>query len=293
MVAALIPAEPSHTAHRVALRRAAHQLLDRPPVLPDPLAIPILGAATADALRADPAQFETSRVSSYLRAFMAARARFAEDQLARLRANGLRQYVILGAGLDTFAYRDPTPELPLRVWEVDHPSTQAWKRQRLAEANITIPAQLTFTAVDFEHQALPEALAAAGFDAGAGALFAWLGVTQYLTQEAIRATLRHIAAATRGGGGVVFDYSVAPHLLSPVQRAVRAALEKAVRAAGEPWQSAFEPAVLVAELRGLGFAVAQDVAPDEINARYLAARGDGLKVGGMSHLMWAGAAPHA
>jgi methyltransferase (TIGR00027 family) len=288
----MIPAEPSHTAHRVALRRAAHQLLDQPPVLRDPLAIPILGAATAEALRENPARFETSRVSSYLRAFMAARARFTEDQLAHLRATGIRQYVILGAGLDTFAYRDPSPELPLRVWEVDYPSTQAWKRERLAEANIAVPAHVTFAAVDFERQALPDALAAAGFDADAGALFAWLGVTQYLSHAAIRTTLAYVARATRAGGGVVFDYSIAPHLLSPTQRAVRAMLETAVSAAGEPWQSTFEPDALVAELRELGFAVAQDVVPDEINGRYLAARTDGLKVGGMSHLMWAGATPH-
>ena len=138
----MIAAEPSQTAHKVALRRAAHQLLDRPPVLTDPLAIPILGAETAAALRADPARFETSRVSSYLRAFMAARARFAEDQLAHLRAHGLRQYVVLGAGLDTSAYRDPTPALSLQVWEVDHPATQAWKRQRLEEAEIPVPARV-------------------------------------------------------------------------------------------------------------------------------------------------------
>ncbi len=287
----MIPAEPSHTAHRVALRRAAHQLLDQPPVLRDPLAIPILGPQMADALRADPAQFETSRVSSYLRAFMAARARFTEDQLAHLRSAGIRQYVILGAGLDTFAYRDPTPQLPLRVWEVDYPSTQAWKRARLAEANIAIPVHVTYAAIDFEREALPDVLAAAGFDANAGALFAWLGVTQYLTQEAIRATLGYVAAATRAGGGVVFDYSLAPHLLSPTQRAVRAMLEEKVSNAGEPWRSTFEPAALVAELRELGFAVAEDVVPDEINGRYLAGRTDGLKVGGMSHLMWAGATP--
>jgi len=288
----MIPAEPSHTAHRVALRRAAHQLLDQPPVLRDPLAIPILGAATAEALRENPAQFETSRVSPYLRAFMAARARFTEDQLAHLRSTGIRQYVILGAGLDTFAYRDPSPELPLRVWEVDYPSTQAWKRECLAEANIAVPPHVTFAAVDFERQALPDALAAAGFDADAGALFAWLGVTQYLSHEAIRTTLAYVARATQAGGGVVFDYSIAPHLLSPAQRAVRAMLEAVVSAAGEPWQSTFEPDALVAELRELGFAMAQDVAPDEINSRYLAARTDGLKVGGMSHLMWAGATPH-
>jgi methyltransferase (TIGR00027 family) len=251
----MIPAQPSHTAHRVARRRAAHQLLDQPPVLRDPLAIPILGPETAQALCANPAQFETSRVSPYLRAFMAARARFTEDQLAHLRSTGIRQYVILGAGLDTFAYRDPSPELPLRIWEVDYPSTQAWKRERLAEANITVPPHVTFAAVDFEREALPDALAAAGFDTAAGALFAWLGVTQYLSHEAIRTTLASVARATQAGGGVVFDYSIAPHLLSPAQRAVRAALEAVVSAAGEPWQSTFEPDALVAELRELGFAV--------------------------------------
>lgn len=288
----MIPAQPSETAHRVALRRAAHQLLDRPTVLTDPLAIPILGADTAAALQADPAHFETSRVSSYLRAFMAARARFAEDQLAHLRRQGLRQYVILGAGLDTSAYRDPMPQLQLRVWEVDHPATQAWKRQCLAEARIPVPPQLTYAAIDFEREALPQVLAAAGFDADAGAFFAWLGVTQYLDRDTILETLRYVAAATQPGGGVVFDYSLAPHLLSPTQRAVRAVLEAKVEESGEPWRSAFAPDDLAAELRGLGFAVAQDVTPEEINGRYFAGRGDGLKIGGMSHLMWAGAAPH-
>ena len=102
--------------------------LDAPLVLDDPIAIPILGRETAAALRADPGQFEKGRLSSYMRAFFAARSRFAEDQLAAARAAGVQQYVILGAGLDTFAYRDPSPDLPLRVWEVDHPATQAWKR---------------------------------------------------------------------------------------------------------------------------------------------------------------------
>ena len=288
----MIAAQPSHTAHQVALRRAAHQLLDQPPVLSDPLAIPILGADAAAALRADPGQFETSRVSPFLRAFMAARARFAEDQLAHLRTTGLRQYVILGAGLDTFAYRDPSPELPLRVWEVDHPATQAWKRERLHKAGIPVPEQVRFVAVDFEREDLGACLAMAGVDATAGALFAWLGVSQYLTHAAIRATLEVVARATAAGGGVVFDYSVAPRLLSPTQRAVRAALAERVHAAGEPWQSTFEPAALEAELREIGFAVASDVTPDEINTRYFADRADGLHVGGVSHLMWAGAAAH-
>jgi methyltransferase (TIGR00027 family) len=289
----MIPAQPSHTAHRVAVRRAAHQILDHPPVLEDPLAIPILGAETAAALRSDPSRFESGPLSPYLRAFMAVRARFAEDQLAALRARGVGQYVILGAGLDTFAYRDPSPGLPLRVWEVDYPATQAWKREQLGGAGIAIPAHVTFAAIDFERDALPDVLAAAGFDAAPGALFAWLGVTPYLTHAAIRATLAYVAGATRAGGGVVFDYAIAPELLSPARRAVHAALAERVEAAGEPFRSSFEPQALADELRSLGFAVAEDVSPDELNARYLSDRTDGLRVGGLTHLMWAGAAPYA
>jgi len=289
----MIEAQASRTAERVARHRAAHQLLDEPPVLRDELAVAMLGPATAAALRADPRAFETSRIASFLRASMAARARFAEDQLAALRAGGLGQYVVLGAGLDTFAYRHPAPRPPLRVWEVDHPATQAWKRQRLAEAGVAVPPHLTFVPLDFERRSLPAALAEAGFDVSAGALFAWLGVVPYLTVEAIRATLAFIAGATRAGGGVVFDYLVAPEALSPLHRAVRERMAAVVAADGEPWRSDFAPAALCAELRALGFATAEDVPPETVNARYFANRADGLRVGGLGHLMWAGAAPYA
>jgi methyltransferase (TIGR00027 family) len=289
----MIAAEPSRTAERVARHRAAHQLLDRPPVLRDGLAVAMLGPTTAAAMRADPRAFETSRIASFLRASMAARARFAEDQLADLRARGLGQYVVLGAGLDTFAYRQVAPRPPLRVWEVDHPATQAWKRQRLAEAGVAVPPHLTFVPVDFERQSLPAALADAGFDAGVGALFAWLGVVPYLTVEAIRTTLGVIAGATRAGGGVVFDYLVEPQALSPLRRAVRERIAAVVAADGEPWRSEFAPAALGDELRTLGFAVAEDVPPETLNARYVTGRADGLRVGGLGHLMWAGAAPYA
>jgi len=289
----MIPAQPSHTAQRVALHRAAHQLLDHPPVLDDPLALAILGADVAAALRSDPQHFENGPLAPYLRAFMAVRARFAEDQLAHVRAAGVKQYVVLGAGLDTSAYRDPSPSLPLRIWEVDHPATQAWKQQRLREAGIAASDRLTFVPLDFEHQALPEALAAAGFDPSAGALFSWLGVTPYLTRSAILSTLAHVASATRGGGGVVFDYALAPHLLTPRQRAVFDTLADRVRSAGEPWQSFFEPAQLADELRGLGFRFAEDIPSVTLNARYLSNRTDGLQVGSLAHLMWAGTAPHA
>ena len=279
---------PSQTALRVALRRAAHQLLDQPPVLIDPLALPILGADTAEALRRDPGKFEDGPLAAPLRAFMAVRARLAEDQLARLRQRGVSQYVILGAGLDTSAYRDPRPDLPLRVWEVDQPATQAWKRQRLEDAGIAIPSGVSFVPLDFEHTALDEALSAAGFDASAGAFFSSLGVTPYLTRVAMLNTLSYIAAVTAPAGGVVFDYAVDPELLTHVQRAVFHAMAARVEAAGEPWRSTFDPRELVATLRSIGFAVVEDLGADALNARYLSGRADHLRLGGLAHIMWAG-----
>ncbi len=286
----MIPAQFSRTALRVAMRRAAHQLMDRPPVLVDPVAVPILGRENAAALQADPAAIERGPLSAYLRAFFAVRSRFAEDHLAAARAAGISQFVVLGAGLDTFAYRDPSPELPLRVWEVDYPATQEWKRQLLADAGIPIPPTLTFVPLDFEHDTLPHALAGAGFDAAAGAVFSWLGVVPYLTRTAIMDTLRFVASATRAGGGIAFDYGISPDTLTLTQRAVFYAMAARVRAAGEPWQTFFDPDELRRDLLALGFAMADDVPPAVINARYFAGREDGLRVGGIGHLFWAGAA---
>jgi methyltransferase (TIGR00027 family) len=289
----MIPSQTSRTAERVALHRAAHQLLDRPTVLIDPLAIDILGTEVAAAIRVDPSRFETERHASYLRAFVAVRARFAEDQLARVRAAGVKQYVVLGAGLDTSAYRIPNPDRSLRIWEVDHPATQAWKRERLRDAGVEIPDQLTFVPIDFEHETLPEVLAAAGFDAAAGAFFSWLGVVFYLTRSAIFSTLAFVAEATRAGGGVVFDYSLSPEILTPRRRAAFDALSERVRASGEPFQTFFAPAELVDQLRGLGFAFAEDFSSETLNALYLANRSDRLRAGILGHVMWAGATRHA
>src|SRR3984957_6851470 len=175
----------SKTAHRVAIRRAAHQLLDQPKVLDDPLALRIIGTEAADDLRSNPKEHHA--FSRAFRAFMAARSRYAEDELARAGPHGVTQYVVLGAGLDTFAYRNPHPGL--RVFEVDHPSTQAWKREQLQAAGIAIPAALTFVPVDFERQTLADGLERGGFDDRAAAFFSWLGVTPYLTRDACMSTL--------------------------------------------------------------------------------------------------------
>jgi methyltransferase (TIGR00027 family) len=278
----------SRTAYRVALRRAAHQLLDRPPVLDDPVAIPILGAETAGRLRREPDAFERGPLDAYLRAFMAARARFAEEHLDAARDAGVGQYVILGAGLDTFAYRQLRLDPPLRIWEVDHAATQAWKCDVLAAAGIPVSPNVAYVPVDFERDALADALARAGFDARAGAVFAWLGVTMYLTAAAIDETFSVIAAAAGPHGGVAFDYAVERSQLTPPQQAVFDRLSARVAAAGEPWRTAFDPAALAARLRGLGFTRIEEAGPDAVNARYFADRADGLRVGGLARLMWAG-----
>jgi methyltransferase (TIGR00027 family) len=275
---------PSATAQRVAMRRAAHQLLDDPKVFDDPVALRIIGKESASALQADPHQFEATPLSPYLRAFVAARSRYAEDELAFGVRRGVSQYVILGAGLDTFAYRNPYPEGVLHVFEVDHPTTQAWKRARLDEAGIALPGDLTFAPVDFETQTLEEGLRAAGCDPGKCTFFSWLGVTEYLTAEAVMATLRFIASAPVGSA-VVFDYMLSPSLLTPAQRSRFDAIAQRVALAAEPWKTFFDPGLLTTDLRAMGFGCVEDNGPEQINTRYFKNRKDGLRVGSLSHVM--------
>jgi methyltransferase (TIGR00027 family) len=279
----MLDARPSRTAERVAMRRAAHQLLDDPRVHDDPLAFAILGEAQAAAMRADPRRYEDGPVAPRLRAFLAARSRLAEDALAQAVAAGVRQYVVLGAGLDTYAYRNPFPGL--RVIEVDHPATQAWKRQRLAEANIAIPQGVAYAAVDFAVEPLPQALNNAGLRREEPSFFSWLGVAQYLESANVYATLAAIAPYTANGGGVVFDYHVPAASLAPPVRAAFETLAAQVAKAGEPFRSCFEPAALAISMHAMGFDTVRDLTPEEINAKLFANRADGLRVGSVAHVL--------
>jgi methyltransferase (TIGR00027 family) len=258
----------SSTALGVAARRAAHQLLDHPPVLDDPIAIPILGANFQ--LDRDKQQHPVARA---FRAFLGARSRYAEDNLALAIASGVRQYVLLGAGLDTFAYRNPYPAL--QVFEVDFPATQEWKRGLLREARIAEPGNLTFVPLDFEHHTLAEGLTAAGFNFTQPAFFGWLGVVPYLTLPAFRATVDLIAAMPPGSG-VSFDYALSDEELSPRRRMARAALAARVAAAGEPFRLFFRSEQLENELKSAGFQRIEQLDTDDVNARYFANRQDGL-----------------
>ncbi len=276
--------QPSRTAFRVALRRAVHQMIDRPTVLDDPLAIKILGSRGPAGVDAEIAK-STSSFSRSLRAFVAVRSRYAEDELAKAVARGVKQYVVLGAGLDTFSYRNIFADAGLRVFEVDHPATQAWKRHLLEEASIKVPSECTLVAVDFERQQLPEALESAGFHPDESAFFSWLGVTPYLTEAAFKNTLAFIAAI-QPQTGVVFDYAVARSSLNLLERTALDALSARVAAAGEPFQLFFEPRKLIVLLFQFGFQQIEDLGSEPINSRYFAQRLDGLRVkGGLGRLL--------
>lgn len=257
------------------MRRAAHQLMDHPPVLNDPIAIPLLGShfvLNRDA-EADP-------VARAFRAFMAARSRYAEDQLARAEQQGVMQYVVLGAGLDTFAYRNPFPHL--RVFEVDHPATQEWKRALLAETVDALPGKalpewLTFVPLDFEHQTLAAGLAEAGFDFSERGHFGWLGVVPYLTIEAFRSTIR-VVAKLPAGSGVSFDYGLSPEILSPMRRSAFEWLAARVASAGEPFRLFFTPEGLETELRAAGFLLIEQMDSKQLNELYFKNRNDGLEL---------------
>ena len=267
---------PSRTAMRVAMRRAAHQLFDVPPVLNDPTAVQIVGAEALKRIEASRAT-RHSRYARAIRAFMAVRSRFAEDALAEAVAQGVAQYVLLGAGLDTFAYRSPYPHV--RVFEVDHPATQAWKRKKLDAAGMDVPPTLTFVPVDFERDSLADALTAGGFRHDAPAFFTWLGVTMYLTVPAIDATLRFIAASPPGSG-VALDYFASVPWYDWRTRLGVWRLSRRVAAAGEPFTNALDPRRFHDRLTALGFHTIVDLGRAEMNAKYFAGRHDGLQVHG-------------
>jgi methyltransferase (TIGR00027 family) len=272
---------PSTTAQRAALLRAVHQLLDDPVIFADPIAGRLIGPEHAARLQGDLSDFERPDLRR-LRASIAVRSRFAEDALGEAVRRGVRQYVVLGAGLDSLAYRNPFTGL--RVFEVDHPDTQQWKRHRLREAGIAIPESLTFVPVDFERQSLIEAFADGGIDTAQPAFVSWLGVTMYLTPDAVLRTLAELS--TLGAGSeVVFEYVIAPDRLPETSRSAVIALAARAAAAGEPWLAFFEPAQLTRALADFGFEPVEDFGPAQTFDRYFQGRPDGLRSGSASHLV--------
>ena len=279
---ALEEGQPSRTAQSTALQRAVHQLLELPRVFEDPVALRIFGARGVARLAQALERYRTDS-SRAMRAFLVLRSRFAEDGLADAVRRGTRQYVVLGAGLDTFAYRNP--HRGLRVFEVDHPTTQRWKRARLAEQAIEMPRSLTFTPVDFEKQSLGEGLRRARFDLRAPAFVSWLGVAVYLTRPAVMETLGFVAKSCARGSEIVFDFAPPPESLETLERRAHEAAAARVASIGEPWISYFDPDELAAQMRSMGYSQTRVLAAAEANELYFKGRADGFRVRGSGRLM--------
>jgi methyltransferase (TIGR00027 family) len=264
---------PDNTAVRTALWRALHVEIDSPPhVFEDTVGLKLV--APDDEWRSRP---DMSSFTQPFRASIVARARFVEDLVAERVACGIGQYIILGAGLDTFAQRQPELASRLLVFEIDLPSSQAWKRQRLIDLGFGIPSFLRLVPVDFEAgDAWWERLTAAGFDSGRPAIVASTGVSMYLTKDAIAATLRQVAALVPGS-------TLAMTFMLPIELAdpeVRPGIERAeagARASGTPFISFFTPTEMLTLARNAGFKEVQHVSAATLAQRYFAGRTDGLR----------------
>ena len=278
------PDNPSLTAYKVALMRAVHQVLDDPIVFEDPLALSIAGIRRDSDIHSLQRKYG-SRIQKYLRAMVVARSRFVEDELSGAIKRGIRQYVILGAGLDTYPYRNPDSSAGLKIFEVDHPATQEWKRRQLDAAELPVPEILTFVPVDFEIQSLALQLAEAGFRADEPSFFSWLGVVVYLSRGSMMETMKYIASGTAAGTTIVFDYVVPPSSQGILRRLIFRRLTRKVVGYGEPWQTFYDPDSLVDDLKALGFSRVHDVGSEELNAMYFSSRADKLKAGSSGHLI--------
>jgi methyltransferase (TIGR00027 family) len=265
--------QPSHTARGAAAYRAIHQTVESGTIFSDPFASRILDDETRarlDEIAADASQRP-------MRLFIVARSRFSEDTLAACVARGVCQVVVLGAGLDTFSLRNPHAAQGVRVFEVDHPATQGWKRERLKQAGLAVPSSLTFASVDFERQSLADGLMAAGFQADRPAFFQWLGVVPYLTREAISTTLDFIAGVPESE--VVFDYAEPFENHPADRRAHLLAVAERMAALGEPWLSFFEPRELSEMLRNKGFGIVENLGLAEISGRFFGGLTQGIVIG--------------
>lgn len=267
-------ASPDSTAVRVALWRALHGEIDAPPlVLDDAIGLQL---AAPDANWRERADMHPQRTRGY-RASIVARARFLDDLVTQRNGEGVAQYVILGAGLDTFAQRKPEIASRMRIFEVDRPEPQRWKRQRLIDTGYGVPDGLRLVPVDFEAGASWwDELVNAGFDTAQPALVASTGVSMYLTTEANVATLQQIARLAPGST-LAMTFILPLDLIDPAERAQHQMVYERARAAGTPFVSFFSPDEMIALARGAGLRDARCVSTEDLTQRYFDKRSDGLR----------------
>src|ERR1700722_1207201 len=266
----------SGTAMSVAEVRPAHQLIDdEPRILNDPVALQLIGQEAIEAIQGNASLRSNTRFAAF-RAHIVMRNRYAEDCLSAAVERGVSQYVLLGAGYDTFAYRQPPWAAGLQIFEVDHPVTQAAKRELLASCGVAVPANLSFAPVNFESESLREGLARAGFDFSKATFFSCLGVLVYLDEKSVEELFR-FAGAMRPGSEIVFTFSQPDVALDAGELEVRAKINATVSEMGEPWRSYFEPERLRELLLRSGFSEVSFLSPEEAEERYFRGRTDALR----------------
>jgi methyltransferase (TIGR00027 family) len=266
----------SRTALGAAALRAIHQLLDgEPKILDDPISGRLLDADVLQQIQSNPARVHEPPARG-LRSHVVLRSRYAQERMAQAAQRGVRQCVILGAGFDTLAYRQPEWARSLRIYEVDHRATQEDKRKRLQSAGIPIPSNLEFVAIDFELVSLREGLQTSTLNFSEPAFFSCLGVLMYLTQEAAHAVFQ-LAADFPANSEIVFTFSTPDSSLSGSDAATHKALASRVSSLGEPFQTHFEPETLTRDLRALGFSEISFLSSEDAERTYFQCRSDGLR----------------
>jgi methyltransferase (TIGR00027 family) len=268
---------------RTAIRRAAHQLLDNPRIFEDPLAVGFIPEASEQAVLAA-VDDHLAPLSTLLRSLFALRSRFAEDRLAEAAARGVRQYVILGAGLDTFPWRQPGFALPLRIFCVDHPSSLASTLSYVRARGLVTPPNVTFVAVDLEGGQLAERLTKYGFAHGARTFCSLLGVTQYLSRDAVEA-LFGFAAGLPTQSEIVFSFVSPDEQLVESDFAATTYSGTLAGTLGEPWKTRLRSSEAVAILTSLGFGEVFHLTPERAHQRYFAGRSDTLRTSGFEQLI--------
>lgn len=280
---------PSHTALTAAAARAAHLIVDNAPtIFADTLAAPLLGEQAGELIGYHRAH-GTHLVLSAARAQVTCRGRYTEDRLADSVERGITQYVMLGAGLDSFGYRSRLAGR-VRVFEVDHPATQEWKRKGLAAAQIPVPDSVTFVPADLEAGSLTQCLRQAGFDQSQPALVSWLGVTMYLTEDTIGRTLAELGRFA-AGTEVITDYMLPDGLRDEIGRTYAELVSPVAAERGEPWLSFFAPGDMSALLERHGFGMVRHIRQRDAVDAACWDRSDSLRPAGLSVLAQATVRP--
>ncbi len=267
--------KPSVTAFFVSMAKAVHLILDdEPKIFEDQFALSLIGQQFESILKS----FQTPQ-AKFERSGILCRSRYTEDLLYEAISRGVRQYVILGAGLDSFAYQNTDLSDRLRVFEVDHPAGQEWKRKRIKEAGISIPKNVSFVPIDFELQSLEEGLAQGGYTPNDPTFFSWLGVTYYLTVDAVFNTLQYVATSAAPDSEIVFDYMFPNSMLSGDELEERKYFRKRRGKEGEPVISTFPPDYMVSKLKEIGFDQIDEIDRKKVkdySQKYFLKRTDGL-----------------